>query len=272
VPEGDTVHLAAARLGSALAGRRLVRTDLRVPAFATADLAGQVLTEVTARGKHLLFRTDAGVTLHTHFRMDGAWHLYRPGQRWMGPGHQVRAVLETEPWVAVGFRLGVVELLPTAREHEVVGHLGPDVLGPDWDPAEAVRRLRTRPEVEIGTAITDQTLIAGPGNVYKSEICFLRGVHPDTPVGEVPDLEGMVALTARLMRANRGTGNQITTGDARRGHERWVYGREGRPCRRCGTPVRRRGQEGYGERVTYWCPTCQPSPRSGSGAVPFAAS
>src|SRR5512132_4027302 len=229
MPEGDTVFLAATRMHAALAGQRLAATDFRVPRFATADLSGQVVREVAARGKHLLLRTDAGTTLHTHFKMEGAWHLYRPGERWRGPDFQVRAVLRTEPWVAVGFRLAICELLPTASEHEVVGHLGPDVLGPDWDPAEAVRRL--------------------------------RGVVPWTPVGKVEDLEGMVDLLKRLMEANRTTGNQITTGDTRPGRTHWVAGRAGKPCRRCGTPVRKADQPSYdGERVTYWCPTCQPGP------------
>src|SRR5207247_9973722 len=124
--------------------------------FATADLGGKVVRGVAARGKHLLVRTDAGVTLHTHFKMEGAWHLYRPGERWRGPGWQVRAVLRTRGWVAVGFRLGVCELLPTADERQVVGHLGPDVLGTDWDPAEAAGRLRADPARAIGSALLDQ--------------------------------------------------------------------------------------------------------------------
>jgi len=261
VPEGDTVHLAATRLHAALAGRVLTRTDFRVPAFATSDLSGQVVREVVARGKHLLFRTDANLTLHTHFKMDGSWRVYRPGQRWQGPDFQVRAVLENAERVAVGFRLAVVELLPTRGESRVVGQLGPDVLGPDWDPQEALRRLRSKPERPIGTALLDQEVMAGPGNVYKCEICFLRGLDPWTPVGEVRDLDGLVALTKRVMEANRSTGTQITTGDTRPGRERWVYGRKGQPCRRCGTPIRQAEQEGYeGERITYWCPSCQPRP------------
>src|SRR5829696_348178 len=183
MPEGDTVFLAATRMHTALAGQRLIATDFRVPRFATADLSGQVVREVAARGKHLLLRTDAGTTLHTHFKMEGSWHLYRARERWRGPDFQVRAVLRTEPWVAVGFRLAICELIPTASEHEVVGHLGPDV-----------RRLRADPDRAIGTALLDQRAIAGPGNVYKSEVCFLRGVDPWTPVGKVEDLEGMVDL------------------------------------------------------------------------------
>ena len=261
MPEGDTVFLAATRLHAALAGQRLAATDFRVPQIATADLTGQVVGEVVARGKHLLFRTDAGVTLHTHFKMEGSWHLYRPGERWRGPAWQVRAVLRTEPWLAVGFRLAICELLPTGNEHQVVGHLGPDVLGPDWDAAEALRRLRADPGRAIGTALLDQRVMAGPGNVYKCETCFLRGVDPWTPVGRVDDLEGMVNLLKRLMEANRTTGSQITTGDRRPGRTSWVAGRTNQPCRRCGTRIRQAEQESYdAQRPTYWCPTCQPGP------------
>ena len=142
VPEGDTVWLAGQRLHEALAGDVLVRSDFRVPALATVDLAGRRVLEVVPRGKHLLTRLSDGLTLHTHFRMDGSWHLYRPGDRWTGgPQWQVRAVLETASVQAVGYRLPVVELLATDDEDTVVGHLGPDVLGPDWDAEEAVRRL-----------------------------------------------------------------------------------------------------------------------------------
>jgi formamidopyrimidine-DNA glycosylase len=269
MPEGDTVLHAAARLHQALAGERLLATDFRVPRFATADLSGQTVREVAARGKHLLLRTDAGVTLHSHLKMEGAWHLYRPGERWRGPDFQVRVVLRTAPWVAVGFRLGVCELLPTAAEQEVVGHLGPDVLGPDWDAAEAVRRLAANPDRAVGTALLDQRVMAGPGNIYKCEVCFLRGVDPWTPVGQVDDLPGMVDLLKRLMEANRTSGRQITTGDTRPGRSHWVAGRNGKPCRRCGTPIRKAEQEsGAGsrsasydaDRVTWWCPTCQPGP------------
>lgn len=261
MPEGDTVFLAATRLNKALGGRVLTKTDFRVPSLATVDLSGRVLESVTPRGKHLLFRVEGGTTIHTHYRMEGSWHLYRPDQSWRGPHHQVRAVLTTEDWVAVGIRLPVVEIVPTEREVDVVGHLGPDPLAPDWDAAEAVRLLRERGRDHIGTVLLDQSVIAGPGNVYKSEVCFLRGVHPRTRVADVADLEGMVDLLARLMQANRTTGMQITTGDTRRGRTQWVYGRAGEPCRRCNAPVRRATHDGYGgERVTFWCPRCQPEP------------
>ena len=259
MPEGDTVFLAATRLNRALAQRDLTKTDFRVPRYATVDLAGRTVEEVTSRGKHILFHIEGGVVLHTHFKMEGSWDLYRPGERWHGPGWQVRVVLETESWVAVGFRLPVIDLLQKGEEAAVVGHLGPDPLR-DWDEDEALRRLEARSKDSIGEALLDQSVIAGLGNVYKSEICFLRGLHPLTPVGAVDDLGPVVVLAKRLLEANRATGNQITTGDARRGRTRWVYGREGQPCRRCRTTIERLQQTAQGfERVTYLCPSCQPS-------------
>lgn len=258
MPEGDTVLVAATRLHHALAGRRLLATDFRVPAFATADLSGRTLERVDARGKHLLMRTDAGTTIHSHLRMDGEWQLHAPGSPWRGPAHEVRVVLTTEATVAVGMRLGVVELLTAREEKEALGHLGPDVLGPDWDADEAVRRLGADPDPAVHEAVQDQRVMAGPGNVYANEVCFLRGLHPGTPVGEVSDPAALVSLLHRLMTANRATGRQITTGDTRRGRERWVYGRRGRPCRRCGTIIRGDHQEAPA-RVRFWCPACQPA-------------
>ena len=259
MPEGDTVHLAAKGLNSALAGRTLTKTDFRVPSIAMSDLSGQDVLEVVARGKHLLFRFSGDITLHTHFKMEGSWHLYRHGQRWRGPAFQVRAILETAERVAVGFRLAITELLPTSDESSVVGHLGPDVLGPDWDPEEVLRRMAGHGARPIGDVLIDQTVIAGPGNVYRSEICFLRGIHPVTPLIQVDDLPAMLALTKRLMEANRSTGNQITTGDTRAGRSRWVYGRGGLPCRRCKTTIRKSESDAGAEsRVIYWCPRCQP--------------
>jgi endonuclease-8 len=264
MPEGDTVLVTATRLHTALAGRRLVATDFRVPAFATSDLSGRTLERVEARGKHLLMRTDAGIAIHSHLRMDGEWQLHAPGSPWRGPAHEVRVVLTTRDRVAVGLRLGVVELLTARQEEEALGHLGPDVLGPDWNADEAVRRLVADPARAVHDAVQDQRIMAGPGNVYANEVCFLRGLHPGTPVGDVFDPASVVSLMHRLMTANRTTGRQITTGDTRRGRERWVYGREGRPCRRCGTGIRREQGE-TPARVRYWCPSCQPS-RDPSGS------
>jgi endonuclease-8 len=262
MPEGDTVWLAGRRLHDALAGRRLTRSDFRVPTLATVDLSGRTVTEVVSRGKHLLTRIDDDRTLHTHFRMDGSWHLYRPGERWRGgPQWQVRVLLENAQWQAVGYRLPVVELLPRGHERDAVGHLGPDILGPDWDPAEAVRRLAADPDRELGPALLDQRNLAGVGNLYKAEVCFLAGLTPWTRVGDVPDLAGLVDRVARLLQANKATARQVTTGDTRRGRQHWVFERAGRPCLRCGSRVAsaEQGAAPYA-RITYWCPSCQRGP------------
>jgi endonuclease-8 len=256
MPEGDVVWAAARRLHEALAGRVLTRSDFRVPRAATADLTGRSVLEVVSRGKHLLIRVEDGLTVHTHLRMEGTWRI-RPASAPVPRDHRVRLVLANAEWQAVGYSLGVVELLRTAQESRAVGHLGPDLLGPDWDPAEAVRRLREDPSRPIGEALLDQTRLAGIGNLYKAETLFLRGVDPWRPVGEVDDLDGMVELARRLLDANKARVDQSTTGTKRPGDTTWVYGR--RTCRRCGSRVRRADQGGPArERVTFWCPTCQP--------------
>lgn len=259
MPEGDTVWLAAQRLRDALAGHELTGSDFRVPALATVDLAGITVTDVVPRGKHLLFRLGDGRTLHTHFRMDGSWHLYRPGATWRGgPSHTVRVVLRTTEWTAVGYRLPVVDLLATADEDAVVGHLGPDILGPDWDPDEAERRISASPDTEIGQALLDQRNLAGIGLIYQSESLFLCRVNPFTSVGSVPDLAAVIGTAHRLMTRNAPRPSQSTTGDERRPHV--VYGRAGRPCVRCGARVRT-AKQGTPPRArdAYWCPVCQPS-------------
>ncbi|MBB3086449.1 DNA-formamidopyrimidine glycosylase family protein [Geodermatophilus sabuli] len=259
MPEGDTVWLAAKRMHSALAGATLQRGELRVPQLAATDLAGRSVSEVVPRGKHLLVRFADGWTLRTHFRMDGSWHIYRPGTRWRGgPAFDVRAVLGTEQWECVGYRLHDVALVRTAHEDQLVGHLGPDVLGPDWDLEEALRRLRSHPDEQIGVALLDQRNLAGIGNLYKVETLFVCGVHPWIRVADVPDLPGLVERARTLMLANREHPEQSTTGSLRRGEDHWVFGRKGRPCRRCGTSILL-GDQGpdLQERVTWWCPRCQ---------------
>jgi endonuclease-8 len=257
VPEGDTVWLTARRLHEALAGRALTRSDVRVPRYATTNLAGRTVTEVAARGKHLLIRVEGGITVHTHLRMDGSWRV-RPARECIGGSHRIRLLLANDTWQAVGYQLGIVEVLPTAREASVVGHLGPDLLGPDWDEAEAVRRLRAAPARAIGEALLDQRNLAGIGNLYKAEVLFLRGVDPWRPVGEVTGLDALVTTAQQLMDANKERFSQVTTGVRRPGQQTWVYGRAGRPCRRCGNLIRAAEQGGdTTERITFWCPHCQ---------------
>ncbi|MFI5647835.1 DNA-formamidopyrimidine glycosylase family protein [Kitasatospora sp. NPDC051705] len=274
MPEGDTVYRAAAGLHDTLAGQLLTSADLRVPAHATAGLAGCRVLEVVPRGKHLLTRLEGALTLHTHLRMEGRWEVYRPGERWTGgPAWQIRAVLGTERGTAVGYRLPVVELLRTADEQRAVGHLGPDLLGPDWDPVEAVRRLLARPARPLAEALLDQRNLAGIGNVYAAELCYLAGVTPWTEIGELRNPDRLVTRARDLLDANKLRPGHVTTGDTRRGHQHWVYGRAGRPCPRCGTLVltSRQGAPPQ-DRVAYWCPFCQRGPAPAGSAVRAARS
>ena len=257
VPEGDTVHRAAARLDRALSGRALTRSDFRIPSLATSDVTGATVLCTLARGKHLLTRLDNGLTLHTHLKMEGVWAVHPTGSRWRRPAHTARVVLRTAGTEAVGFSV-VLDLVRTEQEDSLVGHLGPDLLGPDWDPDRALENLRRDPTTPLGEALLEQRHLAGVGNVFKSELCFLGRVDPRTPVGAVPDLPGVVARAKQLLEVNKDRSTRITTADPQPGRQLWVYGRRG-PCLRCGTGVRKadlgpRGQE----RPTYWCPTCQP--------------
>jgi endonuclease-8 len=261
MPEGDTVWRAALHLDRALSGQVLLETDFRVPAHATLDLSGRTVEATVSRGKHLLTRIGADHTLHTHLKMEGSWHLYRPGTSWRRPAHEARVVLRTEEWTAVGFALGVVEVVAREAEDTVVGHLGPDLLGPDWDEDEALRRLCAAPSRAVADAILDQRNLAGIGNLYKSELCFLAGVHPRVQVSDVADLPRLVRRARTALEANKNRVEQTLTGDTRRGRQTWVYRRDKQPCRRCGTRIRvdMQGPETQ-ERATYWCPSCQPEP------------
>jgi endonuclease-8 len=260
----------ATLLHRALAGQVLTASDFRLPALATTDLRGALVREVVSRGKHLLIRfrlDDRGEwTLRSHLRMDGTWRVFDPGERWRGrPAHTIRIVLSTASKVAVGFHLHEVALVPTGRERDLVGHLGPDLLAPDWTPelaAEATRRLGADPDREIASALLDQRNLAGIGNFYKCELLFLRGVSPWTPVADAGDLRAFVDLAHRLLYDNRERWAQVTTGDMRRGANAYVFERGRQPCRRCGTTIRqaRQGAVDTEDRVTYWCPRCQPGP------------
>jgi endonuclease VIII len=297
VPEGDSIWRAAAELHRVLAGQVLVSSDFRVPRFATLNLAGWTVSEVVPRGKHLLMRllepagagsaergstgsgstgsgsTGSGsdtlgspgraLTIHSHLKMEGSWQVYAPGGRWRKPGHTARCVLRTAAADVVGFSLGVLEVIPTRDEPHTVGHLGPDLLGPDWDAEEAVRRLRSAPDTPIGLALLDQRNVAGIGNIYRCEACFLAGVHPAMPVSAVPDLAGMLEEAKVLLQANLGPGPRTTRGPRALRPGYWAYGREHKPCLRCGTPIRRGvlgPASGLEDRTIYFCPECQPGP------------
>jgi len=260
VPEGDTVFATARRLTEALGGVTLVKGELRHPRLATADLAGRTLLRAASVGKHLFLRFDDDLSLHCHLGMDGSWRVYN---RRPPINHRVRAVLATPERYALGTSLLELALLRTTEEGRLVGHLGPDLLAPDWSDAqhaEAVRRLTADPERQLGEALLDQRLMAGIGNVYKAEVCFLLGASPWSPVSAV-DPDEAVATARKLLLRNALRPVRNTTGDPRRGRETWVYGRQRTGCLRCGgrVAVAAQGEAGR-ERVTYFCPTCQPGP------------
>ncbi len=282
MPEGDVVHRAATRLHAALSGGVVTVSDLRWPRLATVDLTGRPVVEVVSVGKHILMRLgplpapqaaradDAEpLTLHSHFRMDGSWHLHRPGEDFTSrPADGVRAVLSTRDWVAVGHLLGMLDLVGTRNEDELVGHLGPDVLGPGWAPMEAVHNLRADPARTVGEALLDQRVLAGVGTFYMAEALFVLGVTPWTPVGDIPDLPRLVGLLHTMLQQGVTRVVQSTTGDLRPGRRNYVHARAGRPCLRCGSRVR---VEMVGTapqaRTAFFCPSCQRGPRPEGGGV-----
>jgi endonuclease-8 len=270
MPEGDTIYRAARTLRQTLAGREVTRFDTTVPelrAVGLQRLLGETVDNVQSRGKHLLhWFQPSGLTLHTHMRMTGSWHVYRAGERWRKPQQQARVVLGVELWTAVCFSAPVVELLSGAQvaRHPSLASLGPDALASQVDLVEARRRLDARGDWTIAEALLDQRVLAGVGNVYKCEVLFLHATDPWLRVIEVnPDTrDGLLATAVRLLRANAAVGSspvRTTTGDGpgRPNADRLnVYGRAGRACPRCKSRVRVAAQ-GAQARLTYWCPGCQ---------------
>ena len=275
MPEGDTIWRTAARLRPALAGQTLRRFD--APRLqGDRPRPGVEVEEVEAVGKHLLVHFAGGLSLDTHMRMTGSWHLYRPGERWRKPRHLLRCRLVVPSWEAVCFSAPVVRTYrrdglagPLGPGDDPVAHLGPDLCRTDVDLEEALRRMEEVPEpgTTIAEVLLDQTVVAGIGNVYKSEVCFGCGLDPFTPVSDVPpDLRRrLLELAARLLRHNLTTTRRTTTEGGVGAVA--VYGRQRQGCRRCGTPVRM-VHHGAQARSTYWCPSCQRRPGRPSGPAP----
>lgn len=261
MPEGDTVARTAARLHAAFAGQPLVRCDLRWGSLATRDLTGAVTLEVVARGKHLLHRFDTGLTLHSHLRMEGQWRVLRT-DRLAGAAlrrHDVRAVLGAATWSALGTRLGMLDLVPTADEHLLVGRLGPDILDPNLDLPGVAAAVGGDPR-PLGEVLLDQRVLAGIGTFWSSEGLFLQRLNPWRPARDVPpaQIEELLRRIARLMHHATDTGWQSSTGSTRPGDDRYVHARSGRPCRRCGDTVRVAViGEAPKQRTLFSCPTCQ---------------
>ena len=284
MPEGDTIFRAARTLHRALAGHVVTRFDTAYAPLARVHddtpITGRTIEAVEAHGKHMVIRFSGDVAvsdapraggawrgplvLRTHMRMHGSWHIYRPGERWQRPPREMRVLVGTEAFVAVGFNVPDAEFEPADEvgARDAIARLGPDLLSPGFDTAEAIRRLRDRPLVPIAEALLDQRALAGIGNVFKSEVLFEGGVLPQTPVERVPDerLAAMVDIARRQLAANVGEATprfgRRTTGRMAVSEGLWVYGRGGRPCRRCGTAIAF-ARQGLGARPTYWCPRCQ---------------
>lgn len=252
MPEGDTVFRVTERLRDALAGGTLTRCDIRVPRYATVDLTGRVVDEVLCRGKHTFIRVGPA-SIHVHLLMDGSWHFGRV----RAAPHRVRILLETANSRAAGVDLGVLEILDRRDDLAAVAHLGPDLLSEDWSAesaATAVDNLAADPDRPLAQALLDQRVMAGVGNVYANELCFVSGLRPNSPVDAVSDAPRLVDRAHKMLWLNRSRAIRCTTGDTRRGRELWVYGRAGQPCRRCGTAIE---SDTTVDRVSYWCPNCQ---------------
>ena len=275
MPEGDTIFRTAQALHRHLAGRIVTRFESAYPALTRIDydrpIAGRTVEGVTSRGKHILMTFSGDLVLHTHMRMNGSWHGYPPGAAWRLPARDMRVLVATKEFVAVGFNVPVAELL-TAREltrHEALRELGPDLLDESFDAGAAIARARAQP---AGTPAADillnQRVVAGIGNELKSEVLFVAGVYPFAPLSALADadLARMLGIGRDLLRANTNVRGRLAPSRGRRTRDSlgrdgalWVYGRGGKPCRKCGTPIQAK-KTGIDARVTYWCPRCQPAP------------
>jgi endonuclease-8 len=275
MPEGDAIYRAARNMHRVLAGHVVTKFET---AYAHLDrvnvdtpIAGRTIERCESAGKHHLIVFSGDLILRTHMRMNGSWHLYRHGERWWRGPQAMRVRLDTAEWVAVAFQVPVAEFV-TARElasTDPVARLGPDLLGREFDREEAVRRLIASGHQAIAMSLLDQRLVAGIGNIYKSEVLFLSGVHPFTPASAVPRpvLEQMMEIARGLLKDNvvDGSSPRIQTYRSLRmlnpatEHDEslWVYGRAGKPCRKCAAPIEMK-KMGVEARSTYWCPNCQP--------------
>lgn len=268
MPEGDAVFLTAHRLHKALAGHTVTRFELRVPALALADKHGRAVLQVTPRGKHLLMRFDDDTTLHSHLRLDGSWRVVPARSGSAGaPAHQIRALIGTVETLATGIRVHDLALLPTREENTWVGHLGPDLLAEEPDLAEGVRRLATASDTPIGVALLDQRLVAGLGTIWRSEVLWLNQLNPFRPEAAPDVLSKVITDAARLLRdsVDRQLGRRSRDPFRAQEGRLEAYGRAGRPCRRCGTPIAagQQGQDPATERIVYYCPHCQGGPADG---------
>ncbi len=283
MPEGDTIFRSARTLARGLIGQVVTRFDTQFAHLSVVHdqsaITGRTIQAVEARGKHLLMQFSDDLVLRTHMRMHGSWHLYRPGERWRQPRLNARIVVGTTDWVAVGFDVPDAEFLTSAKleAHRALSALGPDLLSAAPDLAAAQARFTAEPDRPIAEALLRQQLVAGLGNVYKSELLYICRLHPDQPVGTIPGatLATLLRTAVRLLRLNVNAGGLVVGGSRRNTTGRlnpreglWVYRRTGKPCLTCGTPIRTRREPDA--RTTYWCPTCQVDAGPGSAALESA--
>jgi endonuclease-8 len=277
MPEGDSIFRAARTLHRALAGKRVTTFDSVLPALTRvhqdSPITGRTIESVSAAGKHLVMRFSGDLLLRTHMRMHGSWHIYRPGERWQRPRRDMRIVVGTEDFQAVGFNIPVAEMTSGGgNRSRALGSLGPDLLSDDFDADEALRRMRAAVDTEVADVLLDQRILAGLGNVYKSEVLFMCSINPGIPVRLLDDrqLARLIDVSKTMLRRNvsEGVAPMTTYGGLRRTTARddpsgrlWVYGRARLPCRKCGSPILVRPQ-GPNARLTYWCANCQPVPRT----------
>jgi len=275
VPEGDTIFRSARALNRALAEKVVTRFETAYAHLASVDddkkVVGRTVERVEARGKWLLMYFSGDLILVTHMRMNGSWHLYRTGERWRRPRRDMRIVIETADWSAVGFAVPVAEFHSAASllRRTMIPDLGPDLLKQDFDFAGAIAGMQEHADEQIADVLLNQRVMAGIGNVYKSETCFICGVNPFRQVRTLDpsQLEQLVFTARKFLALNVAedadgeistyAGLRRTTDTSNQSARLWVYGRRGEPCRRCGTPIEMRKQ-GVGARTTFWCPVCQP--------------
>jgi endonuclease VIII len=274
MPEGDTIFRAARTLHRALAGEVVTGFESVLPKLerveVDAGVTGRTIEKVQAQGKWTLIHFSGDLILLTHMLMSGSWHIYRPGERWRRRRLEMRVIIRTAKIEAVGFNVPIAEFhtADSLRRRRVFNQIGPSVLATEYDDAEIVRRLCGRPELTVGEALLSQSLLAGIGNVFKSEICFACGVHPFRTVGSLSILEmaSLVSTARKFLLANVAdtSGDEIvtyagirrTTGRSNSEENLWVYGRRDQPCRRCGAVIESRKQ-GLDARTSFWCPNCQ---------------
>jgi endonuclease-8 len=279
MPEGDTIYRAARAMQRALGGQVCTGFETGLATLARvnddAPIAGRTIDKVEARGKWLLVHFSGDLILLTHMLMSGSWHLYRTGEKWWMGRDRMRAVIRTADWQAVAFNVPVAEFHTerTLARNTQVPKLGIDVLGGEYTVESGAARLKAyakeHPEAEIAVVLLNQRVLAGLGNVYKSEVAFAAGVNPFRPLSTITDreYEVMAEMAGRWMKANvvdgagdgivTYFGNRRTTGTSNRDDRLWVYGRKGQECRRCGGTIEGRKQ-GVQARSTFWCPQCQP--------------